>query len=145
MVPVRRWLRHEGRRGIPGRIGRRSSSMTEPEVDATPPASWRQLRWLLPYVFAISLGSMSHDVTAATYWQVQQSEITVFVEGDKDVAKRFAETTLRLQSAARWLFNWPSGHREPPTLIFAVGESLLRSTFQYPAGVDTAYTEYTAG
>jgi hypothetical protein len=113
--------------------------------DAPSPTSWRQFRRFLPYLLAISLGAVSHDVAAATYWRVQQSGITTFVEGDKDTAKRVAETTLRLQSAARWLFNWPESHREPPVLIFVVEESLLRRTFQYPAESNTAYTDYAAG
>jgi hypothetical protein len=113
--------------------------------DASSPTSWRQFRRFLPYLLAISLGAVSHDVAAATYWQVQQSGITVFVEGDKDTAKRVAETSLRLQSAARWLFNWPESHREPPVLIFAVDESVLRRTFRYPAESSSAYTDYTAG
>ncbi len=113
--------------------------------DAQSPTSWRQFRRFLLHLLAISLGAVAHDVAAATYWQVQQAGITVFVQGDKDTAKRVAETTLRLQSAARWLFNWPESHREPPVLIFAVDESLLRRTFQYPAESNTAYTDYTAG
>jgi hypothetical protein len=113
--------------------------------DAPSPTSWRRFRRFLLHLLAISLGAVSHDVAAATYWQVQQSGITTFVEGDKNTAKRVAETTLRLQSAARWLFNWPESHREPPVLIFAVDESLLRRTFQYPAESHTAYTDYTAG
>jgi len=115
------------------------------EKEPPSPISWRQFRRFLLYLLAISLGAVSHGVAAATYWQLQQSGITTFVEGDKDTAKRVAETTLRLQSAARWLFNWPESHREPPVLIFAVDESLLRRTFQYPVGSNTAYTDYTAG
>ena len=114
-------------------------------MHAPPLTSWRQLRRFLPHLLAIALGAVSHDVAAATYWRVQQSEITMFVEGDKGTAKRIAETALRLQSAARWLFSWPESHREPPVLIFAVDESLLRRTFQYPAESSTAYVDYTAG
>jgi hypothetical protein len=113
--------------------------------DATSATSWRQFRRFLPCLLVISLGAVSQDVAAATYWQVQQSGITTFVEGDKDTAKRFAETALRLRSAARWLFNWPESHQEPPVLIFAVDESVLRRTFRYPAESSSAYTDYTAG
>jgi hypothetical protein len=115
------------------------------EKDATSATSWRQFRRFLPYLLAISLAAVSLDVGAATYWQVQQSGITTFVEGDRDTAKRFAETALRLRSAARWLFNWPESHQEPPVLIFAVDESVLRRTFRYPAESSSAYTDYTAG
>ncbi len=113
--------------------------------DAQSPTSWRRFRRFVLYLLVISLGAVAHEVAAATYWQVQQSGTTVFVQGDKGTAKRFAETTLCLQSAARWLFNWPDSYREPPALIFAVDEGLLRRTFQYPAESNTAYTDYTAG
>jgi hypothetical protein len=113
--------------------------------DAQSPTSRRQFRRFLPYLLAICLGAVDRDAAAATYWQVQQSGITVFVQGDKDTAKIFAETTLRLQSAARWLFNSPENHQEPPVLIFVVDESLLWRTFQYPTESNSAYTDYTAG
>jgi hypothetical protein len=113
--------------------------------DASSPTSWRQFRRFLLCLLAIYLGAVSHDVTAATYWQVNQSGITAFVEGDKNTAKRVAETTLRLQSAARWLLSWPDSHREPSVLIFAVNENLLRRTFRFSAEPIAAYTDYTAG
>lgn len=114
-------------------------------MDAPTPTTWGRFRRHLPYLLSVYLGAVSHNVAAATYWQVQQAGITTFVEGDKDNAKRVTETTLRLQSAARWLFNWPENHREPPVLIFAVNENLLRRIFDYPTESGTALTDYAAG
>lgn len=104
-----------------------------------------QFRRFGPCLLAICLGVTSHTVAAATYWQLQQSDITVFVEGDKDIAKRALGTTMRLQSAARWLLSWPDTYREPPVLVFAVNERLLRRTFQHPPEPPGAYTDATTG
>lgn len=116
------------------------SGMTLPSLTL-----WRHFHWFTPYLLAISLGAVSHATAAETYWQVQQSGITAIVEGDKDTAKRVADTALRLQSAARWLLSWPESYREPPAIIFEVNEDLLRRTFQFPAEPFRAYTDDTAG
>jgi hypothetical protein len=97
--------------------------------DASSPTSSRQFRGLLPYVLAICIGAISQPAAAATFWQLQQPQISVFVEGDNKDARYAAETILRLQSAARWLLGWPDSYREPPVLVFVVNERLLRHTF----------------
>ena len=113
--------------------------------DASLPNPVERFHGILAWLFAVSLVAVSHNVVAATYWQVQQSEITAFVEGDKDTTKRVAQIALRLRSVARGLLNWPESHREPPALIFVVNENLLRRIFDYPAESRTAFTDYAAG
>lgn len=81
--------------------------------------------------------------TAATYWQVQQPDITVVAEGDKDLAKTAAGMTLRLRSAARQLLGWPDSYREPPVLIFVVDERLLERNFTFPRSTADAYRDIT--
>jgi hypothetical protein len=112
-------------------------------IDAPSLTCSRKFRKLPPYLLAICLGALSQAVAAATYWQLQQSGMTVFAEGDKNSAKHAAEMALRMQSAARWLLSWPDGYREPTALVFVLNESLLRHTFQYPPVPIGAYSNPT--
>jgi len=111
--------------------------------DARSPTFWRQCRRLTPLLIGVCAGAGSQMAAAATYWQLQQAGISVFVEGDKRAAVHVAETTFRLQSVARWLLSWPDSHREPPVLVFVVNESLLRHTFQFPPVPIGAYSNPT--
>ena len=95
------------------------------------------------YLLAIGFALLTPVCRAATYWQVDQPTVTVIVEGDQDTAKSVAETMLRLQTAARWLLNWPDSYHEPPVLAFVVNEGLLRRIFRFPPdpiGIDTDAT-----
>jgi hypothetical protein len=114
-------------------------------TDAPSPTRWREYRKSLSYVFGIYFFAVSHNVTAATYFQLQQSGITVVVEGDQDTAKHVLQTTLRLQSAARWLLSWPDSYREPPVLVIDVNERVIRRAFKYSSKSNRAFTNESAG
>ena len=107
--------------------------------------SWHQFRRFTPYLLGIALCAVSQSALAATYWQIQQPDVAVIVEGDKDRAKNFASMAFRLRSAARWLLNWPISYREPPVLVFSVNERLLRRTFTFPPTPIGANTDANTG
>jgi hypothetical protein len=96
------------------------------------------------YLLAIGLAVLTPVCRAATYWQLQQSTVSVIVEGDQNAAKSAAETIFRLQAAARLLLSWPDSYHEPPVLAFVVNEGLLRHIFQFPPDPIGAYTDATA-
>lgn len=96
-------------------------------------------------LLAASLSLIAHAAAGASYWQIEQPSVTVIAEGDKEAAAAVAATTLRMQSAARWLLSWPKGHREPPVLVFDVNESLIRHTFKPPPSNPGAYSDATTG
>jgi hypothetical protein len=114
-------------------------------MDVALPGSGPRFRRFASTLLAVCLGAASHVAAAPTYWQVQHSQITVLVEGEKDAAKRVAETALRLRSAARWLLSWPDSYREPPVLVIVVDDGLLRRTFEYHDDPFGPYTDPTAG
>ena len=87
-------------------------------------------RFLALALLSTCLGALPRLSAAANYWMVDQPGVTVVAEGDKETARNIALMTLRMQSAARWLLNWPADYREPPVLIFDVNERLLRRTLQ---------------
>jgi hypothetical protein len=84
---------------------------------------------------------LSSVAAAATYFQLQQSTVTVIVEGDKDATRTAAETVFRLQSAARSLLGWPDSYHERPLLVFLVNERLLRHVFEFPPDPTGVYTD----
>jgi hypothetical protein len=106
---------------------------------------WREYRKFVTYLLGCYLFAASHNVTAATYFQLQQSGITVLVEGDKDTTKHVLQTTLRLQSAARWLLSWPDSYREPPVLVIDVSERTIRRAFKYSSKSTGSFTKETTG
>jgi hypothetical protein len=114
-------------------------------TDAPSPTRWREYPKFLSYLLGIYFFAVSHNVTAATYFRLQQSGITVLVEGDKDTTKHVLQTTLRLQSAARWLLSWPDSYREPPVLVIDVNERAIRRAFKYASKSTGSFTKETTG
>lgn len=98
----------------------------------------------MPCWLAVSFAVFSPASPAATYFQLQQSTVTVVVEGNQADAKAAAETIFRLQAAARLLLSWPDSYREPPVLVVLVNERLLRRVFQFPPEPPGVYTDATA-
>jgi hypothetical protein len=112
---------------------------------APSPTDWREYRKFVPYLLGFFVFAISHNVAAATYFQLQQSGITVLVEGDKDTAKHVLQTTLRLQSAARWLLSWPDSYREPPVLVIDVNERVIHRAFKHSSKSTGSFTNQTTG